>query len=63
MATTKSSSTSKVTLVSRLDYQVTVEYNSSVIAVPPRGRIKDLDPSKLGTLPAGVSKLTQGGSL
>lgn len=42
------------TLVSRLDYTVSVEYNGSKINVPPRAVIPNLDKTLLGTLPKNL---------
>lgn len=42
------------TLVSRLDYTVSVNYGESKINVPPRAVMPNVDKTKLGVLPKNV---------
>jgi hypothetical protein len=50
----------RVDLFSRLDYPVTLEYNSDNIMIPPRGSALDLDPELInGDLPSGVQKIVR----
>lgn len=41
-------------LMSRLNHPVTITYGEDTIVIPPRGRIKKVNPAMLGTLPKGV---------
>lgn len=45
-----------VSLFSRLQNPVYVTYGESVITIPPRGIVRNLNPEMLGILPNGIDK-------
>ena len=47
-------STKTITLASKLNNPVHISYGSSTIVVPPRGKLSNLDPNMLGSVPKGI---------